>query len=184
MSCPKTASCPTLRGASACWCTPELPRKSKNYPDAMLSRRERASEGPVCPFWSKTPLGPTRRAAGVQASVIFRGGAWEFLRDLNSVKQGVGLCHGLGVILSPRPGCTVEGLKMLSSRSWRWPQRSGRLWHASRSGTADCPGRPLGYRAWVSSRQESSFFATGPKAALTSPWPKAKTWMQPQHWLQ
>ena len=63
---------------------------------------------------------------------------------------------------------------MLLPRSWRW---SSRVWQAvarlADLGLLIVPGLlPLGYRGWVSSsRQESSFFATGPKAALTSLWP-------------
>lgn len=61
----------------------------------MLKGEGRGLRGPSLSIWVKDALGPA--AAGVQPSVIFlRGGAWEFLRDLNSVKQGVGLCQRSG----------------------------------------------------------------------------------------
>lgn len=63
----------------------------------MLKGEGRGLRGPSLSILVKDALGPARRAAGVQASVIFlRGGAWEFLRGLNSVKQGVGLCQRSG----------------------------------------------------------------------------------------
>ena len=76
-------------------------------------------------------------------------------------------------ILSPRPGCTMEGLKMLLPRSWRWSSKVLQaLALLADLGLLNVPGLlPLGYRGWVSSRQEGSCFAIGPKAALTSLWP-------------
>ena len=65
--------------------------------DAMLKGEGRGLRGPSLSTLVRDALGPAHRAAGVQPSIIFlRGGAWEFLRDLNSVKQGVGVCQRSG----------------------------------------------------------------------------------------